>query len=139
MANTIQTITQQNQKVVEFYIETLKAYKEKLNKEKTIVLMQVGEFFEIYGLIYPDGSKVGDIWEFCENVNLNIAEKKQEVYKNPEIKVYMGGVQTPYVQPYIQKAVDKYGWTIVIFEQERIGNTLNMNVKRQLLLVQVLI
>ena len=124
MANTIQTITQQNQKVVEFYIETLKAYKEKLNKEKTIVLMQVGEFFEIYGLIYPDGSKVGDIWEFCENVNLKVGEKKQEVYKNPEIKVYMGGVQTPYVQPYIQKAVDKYGWTIVIFEQERIGNTL---------------
>ena len=51
----------------------------------------------------------------------------------------MGGVQTPYVQPYIQKAVDKYGWTIVIFEQERIGNTLNMNEKRQLLLVRVLI
>tara|TARA_B110000305_G_C19346428_1_gene591946 strand:- start:40 stop:1299 length:1260 start_codon:yes stop_codon:yes gene_type:complete len=115
--------TNQPQKVVEFYIDTVKEYKEKFKKDKITVLMQVGEFFEIYGLIYPDGSKVGDLWEFCENVNLKIAEKKQEVFKNPDIKVYMGGVQTQYVQPYIQKAVDKYGWTIAIFEQERIGNS----------------
>ena len=86
--------TNQPQKVVEFYIDTVKEYKEKFKKDKITVLMQVGEFFEIYGLIYPDGSKVGDLWEFCENVNLKIAEKKQEVFKNPDIKVYMGGVQT---------------------------------------------
>ena len=117
--------TQQNQnqpqKVVEFYMDTLKQYKDKFKKDKIIVLMQVGEFLEIYGLIYPDGSRVGDLWEFCENVNLKVAEKKQEVYKNPDIKVFMGGVQLPYVQPYIQKAIDKFGWTVVVFEQECIG------------------
>ena len=111
----------QPQKVVEFYMDTLKQYKDKFKKDKIIVLMQVGEFLEIYGLIYPDGSRVGDLWDFCENVNLKIAEKKQEVYKNPDIKVFMGGVQLPYVQPYIQKAIDKFGWTVVVFEQECIG------------------
>ena len=59
-----------SQKVVEFYIETLKKYSKKLNKEKLTVLMQVGEFFEIYGLVYPDGKREGNIWEFCDNVNL---------------------------------------------------------------------
>ena len=111
----------QPQKVVEFYIDTLKHYKDKFKKDKIIILMQVGEFLEIYGLIYPDGSRVGDLWEFCDNVNLKIAEKKQEVYKNPDIKVFMGGVQLPYIQPYIQKAIDKFGWTVVVFEQECIG------------------
>ena len=112
-----------SQKVVEFYIETLKEYKKKLNKDKLTVLMQVGEFFEIYGLVYPDGRKEGNIWEVCDNLNLKIGEKKQEVYGDPEIQVFMGGVGVSYINPYIQKAVDKFGWTIVMFEQNKIGNT----------------
>jgi len=111
------------QKVVEFYIETLKEYKKKLNKDKVAILMQVGEFFEIYGIIYPDNRKEGNIWEFCDNVNLKIAEKKQEVFGDANIQVYMGGVGISYINPYIQKAVDRFGWTVVIFEQNRIGNS----------------
>ena len=115
-----------SQKVVEFYIQTLKEYTKKLNKEKTdkiTVLMQVGEFFEIYGLIYPDGSRIGNVWEFCDDTNLKVALKPQVVYNNPDIKVYMGGVGESYINPYIQKAVEQFGWTIVIFDQHRIGNS----------------
>ena len=111
------------QKVIELYLETLKEYKIKYNKEKLIVFMQVGSFLEIYGIIYPDGTRVGDIWEFCDNVNLNIGLKKQEVYKNPEIKAFMAGTLIQHADPYIQKGVEKFGWTIVIFEQNKIGNT----------------
>ena len=115
--------SQQSQKVVEIYLDTLKEYKKKLNKEKVIVFMQVGDFFEIYGIIYPDGRKVGEIWNFCDNVNLNIAPKKQEIYKNPQIKAVMAGMPPQYANTYIQKGVEKFGWTVVIFEQFRIGNT----------------
>lgn len=112
-----------SQKVVELYLATLKEYKAKLNKTKLTVLMQVGEFFEIYGVIYPDGTREGNVWEFCDDVNLKVAAKPQVVYDRPEIQVFMGGVGEAYVNPYIQKAVDRFGWTIVIFEQQRIGNT----------------
>ena len=111
------------QKVVEFYLETLKEYTTKLNKSKITVLMQVGEFFEIYGLIYPDGTRVGNVWEFCDDVNLKVAAKPQVVYDNSNIQVFMGGVGESYINPYLQKAVDKFGWTIVLFEQQRIGNS----------------
>ena len=111
----------QSTKVVEIYLDVLKEYKKKLTKEKVIVLMQVGDFFEVYGIVYPDGTRVGDMWEFCENVNLNIAPKKQEIYKNPEIKAYMAGVQPQYANTYIQKAVEKFGWTVVVFEQYSVG------------------
>ena len=110
------------QKVVEYYFETLNKYTEKLRKEKVAILMQVGDFFEIYGLTYPDGRRVGNIWEFCDNVNLKIGDKKQEVYDNPDISVCMGGVGIAYINPYIQKAVEKFGWTVVIFEQVKVGN-----------------
>lgn len=114
-------------KTVEFYMQTLKEYTEKLKKEKgtdkITLLMQVGEFFEIYGLIYPNGNRVGNVWEFCDDTNLKVALKPQVVYNQPEIKVYMGGVGEAYVNPYIQKAVEQFGWTIVIFDQHRIGNS----------------
>ena len=112
-----------SQKVVEFYLATLKEYRDKLNKSKLTVLMQVGEFFEIYGIIYPDGTRDGNVWEFCDDVNLKVAAKPQVVYDRPEIQVFMGGVGESYINPYIQKAVDRFGWTIVIFDQQRIGNS----------------
>ena len=122
-------------KTVEFYMQTLKEYTEKLKKEKgtdkITLLMQVGEFFEIYGLIYPDGNRVGNVWEFCDDTNLKVALKPQVVYNQPEIKVYMGGVGEAYVNPYIQKAVEQFGWTIVIFDQHRIGNTDKFERKEQ--------
>uniref|UniRef100_A0A6C0HMV5 DNA mismatch repair proteins mutS family domain-containing protein n=1 Tax=viral metagenome TaxID=1070528 RepID=A0A6C0HMV5_9ZZZZ len=110
-------------KIVEIYMATLKEYQQKLKKEKLTVLMQVGDFFEIYGIIYPNGQREGNIWEFCDNTNLKIGPKPMVVFNNPEIEVVMGGVQPAYANTYIQKAVDKFGWTIVIFEQDRIGNS----------------
>jgi DNA mismatch repair protein MutS len=112
-----------SQKVVELYIATLKEYRAKLGKEKITLLMQVGEFFEIYGLMYPNGTREGNVWEFCDDVNLKVAAKPQVVYDRPEIQVFMGGVGESYVNPYIQKAVERFGWTIVIFDQQRIGNS----------------
>jgi DNA mismatch repair protein MutS len=117
-----ETNSQTTKVVVEIYLDVLKEYKKKLSKEKVIVLMQVGDFFEVYGIVYPDGSRVGEIWEFCENVNLNIAPKKQEIYKNPAIKAFMAGVQPQYANTYIQKAVEKFGWTVVVFEQYHTGS-----------------
>ena len=65
------------QKVVEFYIETLKEYKKRLNKDKVTLLMQVGEFFEIYGLIYPDGKRV-DFRNLNHSFTLKITEERQK-------------------------------------------------------------
>ena len=44
-------------KVVEQYFQILKEYSEKLNKDKITLLLQVGDFFELYGLLYTNGKK----------------------------------------------------------------------------------
>ena len=62
-------------------------YKHKLEYgDKTIVLLQVGAFFEIYGLKDVDtnditGSNIIDILDIC---SLNIAEKKI-TYKDKQV------------------------------------------------------
>ena len=52
-----------NNKPVEQYMELLPYYQKLLDNEKTVVFMQVGDFFEIYGLVYPDGREVGNLWK----------------------------------------------------------------------------
>ena len=56
-------------------------------------------------------------------VNLKIGKQAQESYNNTKAEIFMGGVPESFINPYIQKAVDRFGWTIVIFEQIKIGNS----------------
>lgn len=110
-------------KVGEFYIETLKEYQKKFDKDSLVLFVQVGEFYEMYGLEYENGKRVGNIWEICEHLGLKIADKKMLVYNDPKIQLKMAGVNERTVNKFIQMAVDKFQWTVVIFEQRRIGTS----------------
>ena len=72
-------------------MELLPYYQKLLDNEKTVVFMQVGDFFEIYGLVYPDGREVGNLWKIIDDLHLKIASKSQSVYDfvketNPDIQ-----------------------------------------------------
>lgn len=58
--------------------------------EKTLVLMQVGAFYEIYGLKYPNQEKItrSNIIEVAEILNLTVSSKK---YNYDGGTVYMAG------------------------------------------------
>ena len=58
--------------------------------EKTLVLMQVGAFYEIYGLKYPNQEKItrSNIVEVAEILNLTVSSKK---YNYDGATVYMAG------------------------------------------------
>ena len=121
--STRQKLERQNKKVGELYIEALADYQKKFDKDSLVVLMQVGDFFEMYGLIYPDGKHVGNLWTIAEQLGLDTGEKKQLVYDDPSIQLIMAGVPEKCVNKYIQMAVEKFQWTVVIFEQRKIGTS----------------
>ena len=85
--------------------------------ENTILLMQVGAFFEIYGtktessLIYK-GSRIEDICRVCE---LNISDKKIQVQKE---NVYMAGFRDYSLDKYLQRIMDA-GYTAVVYVQKK--------------------
>ena len=61
--------------IVKDYLELTKKYKREYG-EKTLVLMEVGSFFEVYALINPDGSYMGsNIEEFTKINEMAIAKK----------------------------------------------------------------
>ena len=95
--------------------------------KKVVVLYQVGEFYEIYSLVYPpsedfpNGKKEGNLWEVQKELDLLFSEKQTTVYKDSNIKVYIGGVPVRSLDKYLKLAVDK-NWSVILYSQYKNKN-----------------
>ena len=83
--------------------------------EKTILLIQVGSFFEVYGLKGPEKQITGsNILSFSEICELNVVDKNVCVGKNA---VVMAGFKDIMIEKYIKKIQDA-GFTAVVYTQD---------------------
>jgi len=101
--------------LIKEYFELTQKYKEEYG-ENTILLMQVGSFFEVYGIYNKDtdeltGSKIVDFSHICE---LNVVEKNTCVGKD---NVMMAGFKDMQIEKYIKK-IQEAGFTAVVFIQD---------------------
>jgi len=102
------------------YLSLTKQYKEQYG-ENTIVLMQVGAFFEVYAISNKEdetitGSSIIDFSKICD---LNIAEKKMCVEDN---NVIMAGFSHYMIDKYLKK-LKEAGFTAVIYTQDENNKT----------------
>ena len=92
---------------------------------KTVLLMQVGAFYEVYGLLTEDRkdcrSKIYDIGELCD---IAVVEKKQCI---GDLQLLMCGFRDYSVEKYVKK-IQNDGYTIVVYSQKGTGK----NVQREL-------
>jgi DNA mismatch repair protein MutS len=104
--------------IYEEYIQLTKTYQSKYG-EKTVVLLQVGAFFEVYGFRCPRTGEIGgsQITEFTQLCNLNVSEKKA-VYQ--DCAVFMAGFRDYTLDKYLQKITDQ-GYTAVVYVQVKEG------------------
>lgn len=123
-------------KVFEQYFELLIIYRRNLKHDRVALIMQVGEFYEIYGMKYTSVDRsnlatdingnvferdnlVGTMWDFAEDLSLSIAKKTNTfAYGNKSIEVHMAGVPVLTLDKYINTAVETFGWTVVLVEQD---------------------
>ena len=99
--------------IVEDYLNLTNNYKENYG-EKTLVLMQVGSFFEVYGLQENDNIIGSNIQEFSNICDMVISRKNQYINKK---RVMMAGFGVAYVDKYIKK-LQQNNYTIVIYTQD---------------------
>ena len=84
--------------------------------EKTLVLMQVGSFFEAYGLLDKDDNIYGsDIVTFAEINEMTISRKNICVGK--KARIVMTGFGLLQLEKYIKKMLDN-GYTIPVYTQD---------------------
>ena len=100
--------------LIKEYFELTKRYQDEYGQD-TILLMQVGSFFEVYG-IYNEkteiitGSRIVSFSKICE---LNIVEKNTCVGND---NVMMAGFKDMQIEKYIKKIQDA-GYTAVVYAQ----------------------
>jgi DNA mismatch repair protein MutS len=103
------------------YFELTKKYQNEYG-ENTLLLMQVGAFFEVYGIYDKEkdiiaASKITDFSQICE---LNVVDKNTCVGKN---NVMMAGFKDFMIEKYLRKIQDA-GFTAVVYTQdENMKNT----------------
>jgi DNA mismatch repair protein MutS len=106
--------------IINEYLELTKKYKREYG-EKTLVLMEVGLFFEVYALINPDGTYTGsNIEEFAKINDMVIAKK---AHCTGDLQTVMAGMGTAHADKYIQK-LQEHDYTIVIYKQEGAGKNI---------------
>ena len=101
--------------LIKEYFELTKRYQDEYG-ENTILLMQVGSFFEVYGINSEKtetiiGSRIVDFSQICE---LNVVEKNTCVGTD---NVVMAGFKDIQIEKYIKKIQDA-GFTAVVYAQD---------------------
>ena len=113
----------QNPSIYREYFQRTAEYTAKYGPN-TVVLMQVGAFFEVYGLRVADNTQIvrSCIDDFSVICNLSISEKKITFESG---SIVMAGFRDYTLDKYIQKLTEN-GFTAVVFVQE-IDTTVKTN------------
>ena len=113
-----------NTSIFKEYCHYLTKYKKKYG-EKTVLLMQVGSFYEIYAVL-NETEELGetDIYNICNNImNITVTPKVNGVL--------MGGFQMPYSEKFIRVLIQA-GYTVILVEQTSEGSGADREVKKVL-------
>ena len=113
--------------IISDYINLTKEYQSKYGK-RTVLLMMVGVFYEIYGLRRKNpqiNTDIGEIYkseivEVSQVCNLNIAEKSTTFETE---QVVMAGFRDYTLDKYLKILTDA-GFTTVVYNQEKEGKTI---------------
>lgn len=98
------------------YFELTKKHKAEYG-EKTVVLMLVGVFYEIYAIKTPVGPQLSNIEEVAQICNyLSVVEDKKSLYDN--CPILMAGFRDYTLEKYLQKLSDA-GYTTCIYNQNK--------------------
>lgn len=100
--------------IIEDYLKLTKQYINEYGP-KTILLMQVGSFYEVYALCEEDGSYTGsNIVDFTQINDMIIAKKNMQYQNKP---VVMAGFGLTQLEKYSKKLQEK-DYTIVVYTQD---------------------
>lgn len=106
-----------------FIMSLIKEYFELTDKyireygEKTLLLMQVGSFFEVYGVKTQNTILNSKIYDFCQICELNITEKNVCVSSDKE-NIMMAGFKDMMIEKYLKK-LQSAGFTAVVYTQDQ--------------------
>jgi DNA mismatch repair protein MutS len=100
----------------EIYFD-LQRYFESNYGENTIILIEIGSFFELYE-VNNDEIKIGKAKEIAELLNIQLTRKNKAILENSVKNPLLAGVPTVSIERYIARLISAKKYTIVIIKQK---------------------
>lgn len=99
--------------LIDDYFEYHKKYT-KIYGKNTILLFEVGSFYELYSKLDENNEYIVNIKEICELLNIQFTRKNKNIEHSPS-NPYMAGFPSFVLSKYIDILLKKY--TIILYEQ----------------------
>jgi DNA mismatch repair protein MutS len=112
----IKLLEQKDKLLTEIYFE-LQNYFEKRYGENTLVLMEIGSFFEVYE-VNNDELQLGKAKEISELLNIQLTRKNKSILENSIQNPLLAGVPSVSVERYLNRLIQAKKYTIILVKQK---------------------
>ena len=102
--------------LTDIYIELQQLFEQKYGSN-TVVLMEIGSFFEIYEVNNSE-LKVGKAKEIAEFLNIQLTRKNKSIVENSIANPLMAGVPNFALERYLNRLVQSKKYTVVLIRQK---------------------
>lgn len=90
---------------------------EKKYGENTVVLMEIGTFFEVYE-VNNDEEQIGKAKEIAELLNIQLTRKNKSILENSQENPIMAGVPAISLEKHLARIIAEQKYTVVIIRQK---------------------
>ena len=109
-------LDQKDKLLTEVYFE-LQTYFENRYGKDTLVLMEIGSFFEVYE-VNNDELKIGKAKEISELLNIQLTRKNKSIIENSIQNPLLAGVPSVSVERYLNRIIQTKKYTIILVKQK---------------------
>jgi len=102
--------------LTEVYFELQKHFESKYGRN-TIILMEIGSFFELYE-VNNNELKIGKAKEIAELLNIQLTRKNKTIVENSIKNPLLAGVPTVSIERYLARLINSKKYTIVMVKQK---------------------
>ncbi len=109
-------LEQKDKLLTEVYFE-LQSFFENRYGEDTLVLMEIGSFFEVYE-VNNDEIKIGKAKEISELLNIQLTRKNKSILENSLQNPLLAGVPSVSLERYLNRIIQTKKYTIILVKQK---------------------
>ncbi len=116
METSAKILSSKGKLLSEIYFDLQQHFESKYG-ENTIILMEIGSFFELYE-VNNDELKIGKAKEIAELLNIQLTRKNKSILENSVQNPLLAGVPTVSIERYLSRLINRKKYTIVMVKQK---------------------
>ncbi|RXK11967.1 DNA mismatch repair protein [Halarcobacter mediterraneus] len=117
MREEVQVLLDEKKNLLTITYFKLQQLFEKKYGENTVVLMEIGTFFEVYE-VNNDDEQIGKAKEIAELLNIQLTRKNKSILENSKENPIMAGVPAISLEKHLARIIAEQKYTVVIIRQK---------------------